>query len=178
MTPVNLASVWAKFRRAKVHLEALKRDITTWRDTDAYRLTNHTSPDLTRHSWVISVLNPPDLEKWSLIASDVIHNLRCSLDHLVYAIAVSQTERNPPPSADVLAFPICDNPKLFRGAAKKLSDLSVCVRAEIEKVQPYHRPHERLPPLLGWHCQVNASRAESAPIYGQLTNVYILDMVA
>ena len=88
MNAPDLSSCWAKFRRAESHLEALKRDIKTWLDTNPYRLSKQTSPDLTRHGYVISVHNAPDLEKWSLITSDVIHNLRCSLDHLIYAIAI------------------------------------------------------------------------------------------
>ena len=88
-------------------------------------------------------------KRWSLIASDAFHNLRCALDHLVYAFAVFESKSNPPPGKTVLSFPICDDPKWFRGAKKKLEPLSACVREEIEFMQPYNRRHARLPPLLG-----------------------------
>ncbi len=148
MTAPDLASVWAKLGRSEAHVEFLKHEVTAWLSSNPYRLSKQTSPDLTRHGYVISVLNPPNLELWSLIASDAIHNLRCALDHLVYAVAVFQSKTTPPPEAETLAFPICDSPKWFKGASKRIRTLSRCVRTEIEGLQPYNRPHSRLPPLL------------------------------
>ena len=149
MNGPDLSSCRAKLSRAEAHIDALKREIRTWVDSHPYSLAKKTSPDLTRHGYVISVLREPDLEQWSLIAGDTIHNLRSTLDHLVYAIAVFQTKSDPPPGERVLAFPICDTPELFRKTQGKLAPLSMSVRAEIEGMQPYNRPHKRLPPLLG-----------------------------
>jgi hypothetical protein len=149
MSVPDLSSCWAKFARAQAHIGALKREIRSWVKTKPYRLAKQTSPDLIRHGYVISVLKQPNLERWSLIASDAIHNLRCALDHLIYAVAVFQTKTNPPLDANLLAFPICDNSESFKKAHRKVRTLSDCIRAEIEGVQPYNRPHPALPPLLG-----------------------------
>lgn len=145
----DLSSCWAKFRRAEAHVDALKREIIAWTDSNPYRLDKQNNADLSRHGYVIHVLKQPDLERWSLILSDAIHNLRCALDHFAYALAIFESKSNPPPDADILAFPICDHPKLFKGAKRKIRVLGPCVRAEIEGVQPYNRRHPRLPPLLG-----------------------------
>ena len=149
MNGPDLSSCWAKVGRAEAHIKAIEKEIGAWANSNPYSLAKKTSPDLTRHGYVISVLKEPDLERWSLIASDAFHNLRCALDHLVYAFAVFESKSNPPPGKTVLSFPICDDPKWFRGAKKKLEPLSACVREEIEFMQPYNRRHARLPPLLG-----------------------------
>jgi hypothetical protein len=149
MSELDLSSCWAKFRRAEAHIDSLEREIVSWVASNPYRLAKQTSSDFTRHGYVIGVLNEPDLERWSLIASDAIHNLRCALDHVIYAIAVFQSGTDPPPDADTLAFPICDTPERFRGARRKIRALSERVRSELEAVQPYNRAHPRLPPLLG-----------------------------
>jgi hypothetical protein len=124
MSALDLSSSWAKVRRAEAHIDALEREIVTWVNSNPYRLAKQTNSDLTRHGYVVSILKPPDLERWSLIASDAFHNLRCALDHLVYAIAVFQTKSDPPPDATVLAFPICDTPKWFQGIGTKIRSLS------------------------------------------------------
>jgi hypothetical protein len=44
---------------------------------------------------------------------DCLPNLRCALDHLVYAIAIHESGQSPPPCEGSLAFPICDSPDLL-----------------------------------------------------------------
>ena len=97
-----------KLRRAEEHVETIKKEIDTWRNSSPYRLIRQANADFTRHGLIIKVNTSPDLIRWSLILSDVVHNLRCTLDHLVYAVAIHESGSNPPPLADKLAFPICD----------------------------------------------------------------------
>jgi hypothetical protein len=84
------------------------------------------------------------------MAADSIHNFRCALDHLVYAIAIHESTLDPPPNANSLMFPICDTPESFQDEVKKrrLGTISDPVRAAIEPFQPYNRTHPKLPPLL------------------------------
>ena len=147
--PLDLASCRAKLSRAKVHIETLEREIRIWSQSNPYSISKKTNEDFTRHSCVISILKQADRVAWSLIAGDAIHNLRSALDHLVYAIAVHQTNRDPPPGERILEFPICDTAKWFTKARTKLTMLSASVVDEIERFQPYNRTHKRLPPLLG-----------------------------
>lgn len=44
----------------------------------------------------------PDTLRWALLLGDALHNMRCALDHIVYALAVRQTGKGPPPGASRL----------------------------------------------------------------------------
>jgi hypothetical protein len=80
---------------------------------------------------------------------DFIHNLRAALDHFVYAAAITQTKTNPPADERILQFPIADTPVCFARQAGGIKSLSEEVRTSVERVQPYNKGHQALPPLLG-----------------------------
>ena len=138
-----------KIGRANEHLNALKRELLAWRDTDPFTATRGHDALGGRHSITIHIKNPPPLEHWSVICGDCFHDLRCALDHFVHAIDVHESGSNPPPDDRDLQFPITDTPHRYIGAAKRIKSLSSRARKEIELVQPYYRPHHGLPPLLG-----------------------------
>ena len=72
--------------------------------------------------------SPPD--EWPLLAGEAIHNLRASLDHIVFASAKRPGSRH--------AFPIFKGPCEFQVMGEKmLSGVPASVRAAIEKAQPY-----------------------------------------
>jgi len=136
--------------RAADHLNALKDQVGSWRKRDVYALVSHVNPQNTVFSFTLNILNEPPLQDWSLIIGDCISNLRCALDHLIYAIAVHESNTSPPPNEDALMFPICDGPTAFgkKGVQDRIKTLSLPVRTAIEAMQPYKRPHPSLPPLL------------------------------
>lgn len=146
--PLDLTSVEAKFARAKTHLETYRSELIHWRDGKPYRISPERSVDFTRYYLVLHVEKRPDLLGWTLIIGDCIHNLRCALEHLVYAIAVHESGQNPPPRGNRLAFPIADGPDVFRDDARRIAGLSGPVRAAIESVQPYNRTNPITPPAL------------------------------
>jgi hypothetical protein len=118
-------------------------------DNNPYSLIDHTNTDLTRYSIILRVEKEPPLHKWSLIAGDIVHNLRCALDHYIYAIAIYESGQEIPPNERQLMFPICDTSEKFRESdRRRLKTLSQPVRAAIESMQPYNRPHEIFFPLL------------------------------
>jgi hypothetical protein len=86
----------------------------------------------------------------TLIIADAFNNLRNALDHLVFAIASTETGQSIPPFADKLQFPITDIPEKFADAVKRkqLGTISDPIRTRIEGVQPYNRRHPKLPPLI------------------------------
>ena len=77
-----------KLKRANQHLDALEHEIERWLSTDPYividQIDSQTGENAVRICRKEST--PPSI---SVIAGDVIHNLRCALDHLVYALADS-----------------------------------------------------------------------------------------
>jgi hypothetical protein len=116
-----------------------------WRDTNPYNISKERNEDFTQFYVVLHVTNIPDLEGWSLIIGDCIHNFRSALDHMVSAIAIHESGKNPPPKEGVLAFPIADNPSDFKKASGRIETLSAPARAAIESVQPYNRTHPAVP---------------------------------
>lgn len=73
------------------------------------RVQRHPDPRvITLH---LSIEKFPDLDRWSLLLGDCIHNLRSTLDHLIYRAAINTAKANPPPHERILAYPI--RPKDF-----------------------------------------------------------------
>ncbi len=145
----DFSSVWAKICRAEEHISTFEKELAAWVSTNPYRLTIKHNTDFSRCWALVRVIHEPSLERWSLIVSDAIHNLRCSLDHLIYAVAIVRTEMNPPPGARDWSFPIRSDSSL-QVALKDdpFPKLGPSVLEEIKRFQPYNRPHPRLPPIL------------------------------
>ncbi len=122
----------------------------SWRNLQPYRISVEHNSDFSRYRAIVRVVHRPNLKRWSLVSGDAIHNLRCSLDHLIYSIAILRAQRNPPPRRRAWFFPIRDDRDSFQRtiANNPFSKLGATVLEEIEQFQPYNRPHPRLPPML------------------------------
>jgi hypothetical protein len=78
------------------------------------------------------------------MVADIIHNLRCAIDHAFWAVLVDTFSAGFPPNTDKLTFPIWDGPptsnqlKLFKPLGQKLIDA-------IKAVQPYNNPTTAFP---------------------------------
>lgn len=152
MTNISLLpidSAFTRIRHAEEYLDTLQDQVKAWMDDNPYSLIDQTNADLTRYSIILRVVKEPPLKKWSLIASDIVHNLRCALDHYIYAIAIYESGQEIPPDNRLLMFPISDTCEKFREQdRRRLKALSQPVRTAIESVQPYNRPHKIFFPLL------------------------------
>ena len=144
---LNLASVHAKLARAKEHAKTIKSEVSAWCDSRPYSVVPKSNADSTRHSLILRVPANPPFVNWSIVAGDCVHNLRCALDHLVYAIAIHESGQDPPPHGRKLMFPIHSTAKGF-SESTNLGTISAPMRAIFESVQPYNRLHNELPPLL------------------------------
>lgn len=152
---IRTDSINAKLRHAESYLNSVKDEVKAWMDSSPYSISRETNTDCTRYSLILRINKEPPVERWSLLIGDIIFNLRCTLDHMTYAIAVHESGQNPPPSWNKLQFPICDSVEKFRESSWRVETLSDCVRAAIETVQPYNRPHEEIPPLLSILRDIN-----------------------
>jgi hypothetical protein len=151
----ELASCRLKIERAKEHFAILGAELLAWANTKSMRIVKETNDTGSVHRVFVEVIEQAPLNRWSLIAGDCVHNLRSALDSLVYGIAIYQTTQNPPPDEKVLQFPIVTKQDKFSSQEYRIKSLSPSVQAEIEKLQPYHRPHPQLPPLLGLLSDLN-----------------------
>ena len=147
---LNLTSVRAKLARSQEHAQAVYNETRSWIDRHPYNITQHVNADSTRYSLVLRENEPASFQRWTLMIADCLNNLRSSLDYLVYAIAIAESGSNPPPNEGRLQFPIADCRADFDEAVrtKRLFGISDPVRAAVESMQPYNRPHPTLPPLL------------------------------
>lgn len=153
MNDLDLSSVRAKLSRSAEHAQTIKTELQAWSERNPYSIIQERNSSSTRFSLRLRINEPPPLQRWTLIFSDFLNNLRCTLDHLVFAIAAHQAAPNPPAYEDKLSFPITDCKANFAKSVsndrRKLGNISDPVRAAIEIMQPYNRPHQDLPPLLG-----------------------------
>jgi hypothetical protein len=146
---MDLTSVLAKIGRAHGHAQTVRNEIIAWRDSEPYFITRDVNADLTVYRLIANIGVEPPLQKWTLIIGDFVHNLRSALDHLVYAVAIHESGKNPPPDENTILFPICETPELFKkNGRSRIKTLSLPVRTAIEACQPYNRRHPDLPPLL------------------------------
>jgi len=146
----NLDSVHGKIERAEFHAKTLFDEINLWLQSNPFEIRKVVNGDSTRYSIIAYLVGTePPIKRWTLMVGDCVHNLRCALDHLVYAIAVHESEKEPPPDERTLMFPITDTPENFIANDFRIASLSDPVKRAIEGVQPFKRPHTALPPILG-----------------------------
>jgi hypothetical protein len=145
-----MASIEAKLARAEAHLRALENEIFAWLQLKPCEgRVEFKSPLMGRYT--AHLVHRPDTVRWALIFGDCIHNLRATLDHLMYAIALHQNPALGEQRASKVAFVIANDAEAYADAkrSRKLADvLSPAVLAALEAVQPHNRPHKTHPPLL------------------------------
>jgi hypothetical protein len=128
----NLAGPKAKLDRAAEHLQALNKEMRTFRERRSYSIGSHTDPDSGNYFLYASPRQIP--AKLSAIVGDVLCNLRPALDHLVFALAQLDSGK----AQDRTQFPICDSPKHFKRKRDTwLKGLSPDHITAIERLQPY-----------------------------------------
>src|SRR5258707_1742458 len=121
---LDLISVQAKVDHSAKHFQTLEDKVFTWQDGNFCSIEAERNREFTEHSLIYRCTQEPDLLDWSLVFGDCIHNLRCALDHLVYAIAAHESKKSPPPRWNQLAFPILyANTKFSNFRSIKFTDL-------------------------------------------------------
>src|SRR5258708_5279852 len=95
-----------------------------------YTVTPETNSRTGKKQWCVRIIRQPD-PTLSLIVGDCIHNLRSSLDHLIFALNQGRKKRKS-------AFPICSHPDQFTCKGKPaISGLPLECRKVVESLQPY-----------------------------------------
>jgi hypothetical protein len=130
------AELNVRIRRAAVHGETLARAIDGWMATDPIRLRAEIAPD--RLSWELRVnLTAPPFAEWATQFDDAIHNLRATLDNLVWGIAI--LDGAVPKRQKALQFPIVMDRTDWKVEMRRIAELPQAVRVAIESVQPFQR---------------------------------------
>jgi hypothetical protein len=128
-----LDGICAKIQRADEHIRNLNADINSLIGGDTYRLVSE--PDTDPRECILSVVGPEPPRRLSAIAGEVIHQLRSSLDHLVWQLVIAN-KKTPNRSHQ---FPICHTPEKFKEACDRgrIEGIAASARSLIEARQPY-----------------------------------------
>jgi len=142
--PPDLSSANWKIDRAVELLGELDRKVLAWFDAKPCGFYTYINPEYTRVSVIVKGYSDPPLVHWSLIMADIIHNLRCALDHAFWAILSSEFGGVIPPKAERLSFPIWDAAPTS-DQRRVLQTVSPKLLRAVESVQPYNNPTVSFP---------------------------------
>jgi hypothetical protein len=142
--PLDNSSAMWKIDRAKDLLDGLDREVLAWHDTKPYGFFTYVNPEKTRASVIVKAYNEPPIIRWSLIIADIIHNLRCALDHTFWALMSNEFSGAIPKKAEKLSFPIWDGPP-NSDQRRNLDPIGPKLFSAIESVQLYNHPYPSLP---------------------------------
>jgi hypothetical protein len=144
---MSLDGAKLKIVRAKEHLDAIEDAIASYINSEPY-ITDAKKYTQGRHpqAELSNQIHP----RISAIIGDCLHNLRCSLDYVMWEIGGTYVGRPlvpPPDGRDRLYFPICHAPTEFDNRyVKQLADFKIPdpVVADLRAVQPYNTGYEAL----------------------------------
>jgi len=133
----SLDGVSAKIKRAEENINQLNAEIESFlRDNQTpYTVVGQLQPNATEYIFTVrGELNVP--VRFSVLAGEVVHQLRSSLDHLAHSLVVQHIRSEP---AWNTAFPIGINKKEYKKACERRLKQSVSSTAAdlILSVQPY-----------------------------------------
>jgi hypothetical protein len=134
----SLEGCRGRFQRGRDQLQHLDGDIQRFLDREPYRVFDDFWSEPGYRLRKIRIYEHPPLE-WSFQISEIVDNLRASLDYLVCEL----TLKNGNPVEDSTGFPILDRSDSWRGAEPRyVGGLSEIHRARIEWAQPYSRSQQ------------------------------------
>ncbi len=129
-----------RVRRAESHNEAFAATWNAFIESEPYhafiRVNNDGSGELHAECSY-------DLPKaLSFELGELLYQLRAALDGCVYAAAVLETGKNPPPNEHQLEFPVCYSQEEFRRARWHLKPVlgNQRLMSLVESIQPYNVP--------------------------------------
>jgi hypothetical protein len=134
-----LDGCWAKIERANENIKNLNAEIAAFVHPNNYIIARNV--DHQAKTCTFAAFGQSIPLRFSVLAGEIIHHLRSSLDHLIWALVLA---RHQTPDFKV-QFPICLTPEKFKTAVKRgiIKGVSGSAQAIIERVQPYHNANWR-----------------------------------
>ncbi len=133
-----LDGCWEKINRAKESIDSLHEEITNFinHDSSFEIVGRHQKEGL---EYALVAFGDPEVPlRFAVLAGEIIHHLRSSLDHLVYALIV----QNGSTPSNKSQFPICSTAQKFEEACKRgqIDGVSESAKKLIIAMQPYTTP--------------------------------------
>jgi hypothetical protein len=143
----RLEGVRLKIDRAEFHRSALESECIAW-VSGRHATVAHEHDEVTRwHSLVVKVDPPwPDPPlKWGVVVGDLVHNLRCALDHAIWQLVIANG--NTPNGGN--QFPIYTHAPDAKTYAERVKGIGAGAEGVIASLQPFLRPNPPIPEPLG-----------------------------
>ena len=129
----------AKLARASELCEMLSAEAAAYLSSDPppYEISKRHESDGLEYAFIAKG-NPNPPLKLAVIAGEVIHHLRSSLDHLIHSLVIKKGKA---PTRNH-QFPICDTPQLYKELRRRgyIQGVGPHAYELIEKVQPFQNP--------------------------------------
>jgi hypothetical protein len=126
-----------KIKRAKKHLDDLAEALRIFHEKgDRQFIARDRNPQTGDE--IVKVVRVPQVPPMiSCIIGDVLQNLRCALDHMVYALVAKQIAPKIPPT--YVSFPIADSPDKYMSAEyrRKIELAGEKAVKRIDAIKPY-----------------------------------------
>jgi hypothetical protein len=124
----------AKIERANENIKNLEAEIAAFVDPNNHSVVSHIDPVAKTCDFVALGQQIP--LRFSVLIGEIVHHLRSSLDHSIWALVL---QRHETPSFKV-QFPVCETAEEFETAKKRgiIQGISGCAQAIIERLQPYN----------------------------------------
>jgi hypothetical protein len=127
----------AKLSRARETIQTIRQEVATFEnpETPPFRVVRENVGT----EFVFRVFGDSSIPlRLSVLAGEVVHHLRSSLDHVIYALVVKNHHK----PNNFHQFPICETPRQFKDACKRgqIDGVSFTAKKLIEEVQPYTSP--------------------------------------
>jgi hypothetical protein len=139
-----------KIKRASDQLKTLDASIRAFFDSNPYTLELQADPK-TEILWNVVRVGRLADPVWSAMTGEIIHNLRCALDYLVFQLVLLNTGADPKGKKN--QFPIFLRQQGFdsRGVPQNLQGVGPKAVALIKSLQPFATGEDLRSPL--WHLQ-------------------------
>jgi hypothetical protein len=134
--------------RANEHLEELQKHITHLVSCGAYQLRRYNYTGTSQVAYQLTHVLETTPQRWINLAGDAIHNLRSSLDNLVYELFEEQDKVKEVPEKQRrrIQFPIAETEDDYRNhpSRKLLTHLSADAQAALDAFRPFKGGNEFL----------------------------------
>ena len=140
---LDLTSAWKKWCRAKIHIRDLSAEIAKVGPQDQLIALGQ-KYEAERDSIVIyieSVVKIPN--DWSLLVGDAVHNLKCSLDHLAWQLALRHFNGVEPTNRQTIKeiqFPICMHEEAWNKPYVNRKHMDPADANKLKQFQPFLLP--------------------------------------
>jgi hypothetical protein len=131
----ELAHFRSRLARAEQHYKSFSEVWASYLDRHPHHLD--TTIDATGLGTISVVEDEPVPEELPLLLGEFLYQLRAALDNCLYAVAVIDSDQNPPPNAQLLEWPICLAEDKWQNSTRRLKALSPEILTALETIQPY-----------------------------------------